>query len=108
MLARRIRRTGFLRVVSGKTSINRHNSTYCAIKQVWMTGHFAQLHDNIHKTSFAFLLAGQTCKSVRQAKYLQCIESHTIDSVYVFLENRTIPFALHLRQPNVDVDFLLC
>jgi len=64
--------------------------THCAVEQVRMTGHLTQLHDHVHQARLAFLFAGQT-----------------IDGVDIFLKHGAIPLPLHVRQRDIDVNFLL-
>src|SRR5712672_2240569 len=64
---------------------------YCAIEEVWVTCHFSQLHDHIHKPCLSLFLA-----------------SETIDRVNVLLKHATVPLSLHIRQANINVNLLFC
>ena len=66
------------------------------------------LHDHIHKPGLSFFLTGQTSKAPQTNAFSPRNLELTIDSINIFLKNRAVPFPLHLRQPHVDVDLLLC
>lgn len=82
----------FLSTTHKKQSANaaRYGSeAYRAIKEVWVTGHFPQLHDHIHESCLALLLA-----------------SKTINCINVLFKHATVPLSLHIRQANINVDLL--
>lgn len=107
-----VRRSGFLsRSTKSAWCLCRpYHRTYCAVEQVRMASNFAELrnkrgqtrrwcrwecdeadlHDDVHQSILVLLLARKT-----------------IDSFDILLQHRAVPFLLHLRQADVDVDFLL-
>lgn len=65
------------------------SKTHRAIKKVWVACHFPQLHDHVHESCLALFLP-----------------SETINCIYVLFKHATVPLSLHIRQTNINVDFL--
>ena len=61
-----------------------------AVEEVRVTCHLTQLHDHVHETRLALLLAGQA-----------------VDGVDILFKHRAIPFPLHLGERNEDVNLFL-
>jgi hypothetical protein len=77
------------------------------IKQVRMAGNLPQLHDHVHESCLPFLLARETYIVDKNISYA-ISRLHTINSIYIFLKNGSIPLPLHVSQANIDIDFLFC
>jgi len=65
-------------------------TTYRAIEEVRVACYFSQLHNHIHEPCLALFLA-----------------SKAIDRIDVLFKHTTVPFPLHIRQANVNVNLLL-
>ena len=63
---------------------------FCTIEKVRVVTAFPQLHHDIQQSSLSFLL-----------------RSHAIDSIDISLQERLVPFPLHIRHTHIKVDLLL-
>jgi hypothetical protein len=69
----------------------------------------ANLHDDIHEPSLPLLLTREAYHSyslVGTTKLAQKT-SLTVHCIDIFFQHRSIPFPLHFRKPDIDIDFLL-
>ena len=67
------------------------------------------LHDHIHQMCLPLLLSRETCSENDEMPSKEEVAIiFAFDRIDVLLQNGSIPLPLHVSQPDIDIDLVLC